>query len=321
MSVDDRTAESVNLLARVLEGQASAAAPGGPGHMSELLGGRARAARGGKHLRARLGHLAAGQVTGPAAEAAVVLGACVDLLHGAFLIHDDVIDRDDIRRGSPTIHADVRDRLALRGGDPAEAAHDGVSMAIIAGDLALVGVQQILLASDLTDHQVRRALGILGNAATVTLGGELRDVINGAIPADADRIRESSWMKTSVYTFGPPLRLGAMIAGRDEEPMVPVGRDLGRAYQAADDLAGAFGATADTGKTAGGDVKRGRSTLVTMRDGAEADVIAEVIAEGRGYLDGARAAIAAAKLPDDMAAALRGVADDIEGSLVRHEIR
>ena len=86
----------------------------------------------------------------------------------------------------------------------------------------------------------------------------------------------------------------------------------------ADDLAGVFGATADTGKSAGGDVERGRITLVTMREGGDADVIAEVIAEGREYLERARDAIAAADLPADVAEGLLGVADSIEGSLVRH---
>ncbi|WP_295627824.1 polyprenyl synthetase family protein [uncultured Corynebacterium sp.] len=319
--VDERTEASVALLSDVLDAQIADSTPDGPSMMADVLEGIGRVSLGGKHLRARLVHIASGPVDGADADEAILLGACVDLLHGAFLIHDDIIDRDDIRRGEATIHAAVRDDLAAAGHDAGDAAHDGTSLAIIAGDLALIGVQQMILGSDLSDARARRALQILGNATTVTLGGELLDIIHGTRPGSAsgDDVRCSSWMKTSVYTFEAPLQLGAMIAGRDEEVMVPIGRDLGRAYQAADDLAGAFGATADTGKTAGGDVERGRSTLVTMRRGTEADVIAQVVAEGREYLDRARGAIADAGLPDDVAAGLRSVAASIENSLVRHE--
>lgn len=315
-----RTDESVELLRRVLHGQTKRATGGRAGLLADVLDGIGRVSLGGKHLRARLVHIAAGPVDGAAADEAILLGACVDLLHGAFLIHDDIIDRDDLRRGEATIHAAVRDDLTGDGVDGDDAAHEGVSMGIIAGDLALVGVQQMILSSDLPDDRVRRALRILGNAMTVTLGGEMMDIIHGARPAGAtsEAVRDSSWMKTSVYTFEAPLQLGAMVAGRDQAVMVPIGRDLGRAYQAADDLAGVFGATADTGKSAGGDVERGRTTLVTMREGGDADVIAEVIAEGREYLERARDAIAAADLPADVAEGLLGVADSIEGSLVRH---
>ena len=318
--VRQRTAASVDLLRRVLDGQISDSTSGRGGLMADVLTGIGDVSLGGKHLRARLVHIAAGPVEGAAADEAILLGACVDLLHGAFLIHDDIIDRDDLRRGRPTIHAAVRDSLADGGAAPADAAHEGASMAIIAGDLALVGVQQMILGSDLPDDRARRSLRILGNAMTVTLGGELLDIIHGAEPgaATGERVRDASWMKTSVYTFEAPLQLGAMVAGRDEAPMVPIGRDLGRAYQAADDLAGVFGDTADTGKAAAGDIARGRSTLVTMRDGDDAAVIAEVIAEGTDYLDRARAAIAAAGLPHEVASGLRDVADSIEGSLVRH---
>ncbi|WP_052054118.1 polyprenyl synthetase family protein [Corynebacterium freneyi] len=318
--VRQRTAASVDLLRRVLDGQIADSTSGRGGLMADVLTGIGDVSLGGKHLRARLVHIAAGPVEGAAADEAILLGACVDLLHGAFLIHDDIIDRDDLRRGRPTIHAAVRDSLADGGAARADAAHEGTSMAIVAGDLALVGVQQMILGSDLPDDRARRSLRILGNAMTVTLGGELLDIIHGAEPgaATGERVRDAGWMKTSVYTFEASLQLGAMVAGRDEAPMVPIGRDLGRAYQAADGLAGVFGDTADTGKAAAGDIGRGCSTLVTMRDGDDADVIAEVVAEGTDHLDRARAAIAAAGLPHEVASGLRDIADLIERSLACH---
>ncbi len=272
-------------------------------------------ALGGKHLRSRLVHIAAGEVSGEQLEAATVFGACVDMMHGAFLIHDDIIDRDDTRRGQPTVHAAVRDEF--------DDAHLGTSIAITAGDLGLNSAIGILLESRLDDTLVRQALCILNAAAQQTIVGEILDIAHSITDPEPELVRLSNHLKTADYSFGAPLKLGALAAGRDPAPMEPLARELGRAYQAADDIAGTVGQSVETGKLAGGDVLHGRATLMTMRmeDGADADplrlaeIIADVVGEGQAHLDVARTLIDKAVLEPGIREDLHEVTDRIEGML------
>ncbi|MDO5511635.1 polyprenyl synthetase family protein [Corynebacterium sp.] len=272
-------------------------------------------ALGGKHLRARLVHLSAGEVSGAQLEAATVFGACVDMMHGAFLIHDDIIDRDDTRRGHPTVHAAVRDEF----GDE----HLGTSIGITAGDLGLNSSIGILIHSTLPDTLVREALRILNAAAQQTIVGEILDIAHSITVPDPELVRLSNHLKTADYSFGAPLKLGALAAGRDPAPMEPIARELGRAYQAADDIAGTVGHSGQTGKLAGGDVLHGRATLVTMRMGDDtdvdplrlADIIADVVGEGQAHLDVARTLIDKAALEPGIRKDLHDVTDRIEGML------
>ncbi len=274
---------------------------------------------GGKHLRSRLVHISAGEVTGDQLRAATIFGACVDLLHGAFLIHDDIIDRDDVRRGQPTIHAAVRDEY--------DDAHLGTSVAIVAGDLGINGALQLLLDSDLEDGLVRRGLQLLAAAAQETIIGEILDISHVAEPEpDLEQVRLSNHLKTSEYSFGTPLKLGALAAGRDPRPMKPIAHALGCAYQAADDIAGVVGDSAITGKQAAGDLVHGRATLMTTRmqgdEGRDADrmaaIVADVVAEGDAHLGEARRLIDATDLNPGIRAGLHQITDRIEGMLRAH---
>ncbi len=269
---------------------------------------------GGKHLRSRLVHISAGAVTGQRLYAATVFGACVDLLHGAFLIHDDIIDRDDLRRGLPTVHAAVREEF----GD----AHLGTSLAIVAGDLGINGALQLLLNSELEDGLVRRGMRLLSAAAQETITGEILDIAHLAEEEpDLEQVRLSNHLKTSEYSFGTPLKLGALAAGRDPAPMKSIAHALGCAYQAADDIAGAVGDSAVTGKQAAGDVVNGRATLMTTRmtEGhVLPEVIDSVIEEGDEHLRTARRLIVEVELAPDIRAGLRHITDRIGGMLRAH---
>ena len=276
-------------------------------------------ALGGKHLRSRLVHISAGDVTGENLYAATVFGACVDLLHGAFLIHDDIIDRDDMRRGQATIHARVREAY----GD----AHLGTSLAIVAGDLGINGALQLLLTSDLADDAVRRGMRVLSAAAHETITGEILDIAHLAEPdPDLEQVRLSNHLKTSEYSFGTPLKLGALAAGRDPAPMQPIAHALGNAYQAADDIAGAVGDSDATGKQAGGDVVNRRATLVTMRMDPEHPprpeeldrIIRTVIDEGDAHLADARRLIGEADLAPFIRENLHHITNRIERMLRAH---
>jgi len=128
MSIERRIAGSLALINDHVA-SISTLAPTNSRLLDHAYQGVSTFALGGKHLRARLVHISAGDVTGAQLQAATVFGACVDMMHGAFLIHDDIIDRDDTRRGHPTVHAAVRDEYRDE--------HLGTSIGITTGDLGL----------------------------------------------------------------------------------------------------------------------------------------------------------------------------------------
>lgn len=204
---------------------AAAQAPGSAA-FAELLDSLHVHVGAGKLIRPRLvelgWRLATADPVPPSGRAAVDrLGAAFELLHTALLVHDDVIDRDVLRRGQPAVHASARHRLELAG----------------------------------------RSHG----------GGELEDVLLGLSrhtgeEPDPDRILAMQRLKTAHYTVGAPLRAGALLAGADPDlarAMGEAGADLGAAYQVIDDVLGVFGDPGETGKSADGDLREGKATVLT----------------------------------------------------------
>lgn len=276
-----------------------------------ILGG------GGKHLRAHLVHIAAAGADGPARDAAVVFGAAVEMLHSAFLVHDDIIDGDDLRRGHGTIHALARkcfmERYSVTEPDTAE--HMGAGIGIVSGDLALSWVYELLATAEIDPQVKAKAIAVVAQTSAVTIYGEMLDIEHAAYAhTDLDRIRLSNHLKTSDYSFVAPLRLGCIASGRDPEPFIEIANELGRAYQAADDLLGTLGDSAATGKKES-DLERGRTTLLTsrMNESPKSMTAAdEVGAEARAHLDRARELTTAATIHELSRDGLLSIADLIE---------
>lgn len=298
--------------------------------LNQIHGGIKHVATGGKRLRSYLVAVAAGQ--GADLHAVEIFGACVDLLHGAFLIHDDILDRDDLRRGNLTIQASARDYLKHLGHDDAD--HLGTSTAIVAGDKAMMQVFEMLADSDLEPAVVKSALKIISRAGNVTVSGEILD-IGHLMKIDQkattlEQVYLSNLLKTSDYTFTAPLKLGALAAGRSLESeqgaMEEIGYQLGMVFQAADDIAGAVGSTEATGKQAAGDLLQGRVTMLTFRlqnqqDPSVEDIaqaVAQVVDDCERHLTQAREAIAGASLPQDVEDGLYQVTKKIESMVYAH---
>jgi geranylgeranyl diphosphate synthase, type II len=241
---------------------AAASAPAAARLWSEVR----RACTGGKLVRPRLlvtAHRALGGAD-LAAEARVAAG--FELLHTAFLIHDDVIDHDWTRRGEANVAAAFRAAALADGRRRDVAEHLGVSAAIIAGDLAVAGAVQ--LVGRATDDPVTsaRLAAIAAEAVSETAAGELLDVELAAADAPGlDAVLAMYEAKTSVYTFCAPLRAGAALAGADEDVLGALdraGRALGIAYQITDDLLGLFGDPAVVGKSTVSDAREGKRTVL-----------------------------------------------------------
>lgn len=228
----------------------------------------ADATLGGKWMRPKLVYLAYGAFGGGNWRAGAELAAAFEVLHAALLVHDDVIDRDFVRRGVPTMGAAYRDMAATLGQEPADAEHAGFAAAIIAGDLLLTG--SLRLAGTAAKNHPNNALilGSVHEAIFASAAGELDDLLFslGGLAAQLPDVLKMERLKTAVYSFETPLRAGALLAGESvatADALATVGRDIGIAYQVIDDVLGTFGESAETGKSVDSDLREGKRTILT----------------------------------------------------------
>jgi len=236
------------------------------------------AVRGGKRLRGALveqGFKAAG---GADAAAALDPSIGVELLHAYLLIHDDFMDRDDVRRGGPTIHAAL-------GGD-----HLAGSVAILLGSLCQAWAWELVLAAPVEPEKALKAAQLLAaSLQDVTVGQTLDVLATKAPPLDPKGVLEVQRLKTGSYTFELPLRLGALLAGSSPEVLDALSRyarPLGQAFQIADDLLGTFGSPEVTGKPNASDLREGKRTLLVARALETATAAdAEKLRDGLGRKD------------------------------------
>ena len=230
----------------------------------DVADGFAQYACRGKMMRALLVVLAyrMGQA-GPLSTDVLRCAAALELLHSAILIHDDIIDRSDTRRGMPAWH--VRYARFAAAWDTAEAAHVGRSMALCAGDVGFFFAFE-LLAQIEADPATKRTLL---TAVTRTAGsagiGEL-DEIHLALDhrCDDEAIFDVYAKKTAGYSCALPLTAGGLLGGLAAETvaeLAAVGRDLGQIFQIVDDELDLFGDASEIGKPVGTDVREGRHTL------------------------------------------------------------
>lgn len=223
---------------------------------------------GGKRIRPAMAYWSfIGAGGDPDAIEIADLGAALELLQAFALFHDDVMDGSLTRRGQPTAHEREIDRHA-RAGWRGEDRRYGEAVAILAGDISLV-LADVLLA------RAPAAVRDLWNDLRIEVNlGQFLDVVGtvrGEVTAEtADRIVE---YKTARYTIVRPLQMGAALAGRTDliDPLAAVGTPLGIAFQLQDDLLGAFGDTARTGKPVGDDLIEGKPTPLLLRARSRAD--------------------------------------------------
>ncbi len=233
---------------------------------------------GGKRLRpafAAWGWVAAGG-DADLPDAVVTAAASLDVLHVSALMHDDVMDASDARRGVPAAHRqfEADHRAAGRRGDPEQFGRAG---GILLGDLLLVWSEEMFRRSGLDADALARAREQLEAVRTEVTAGQYLDVVAQAQdPYPLTRTAQGradlagmigtvvTW-KSASYTVRRPLLLGAAAAGADEAQLAALtgfGQPLGRAFQYRDDVLGVFGDEALTGKESGEDLREGKLTLL-----------------------------------------------------------
>ncbi len=213
---------------------------------------------GGKRLRPAFCHWAYVGSGGLATDDLVAdAEAALELLHTFALVHDDVMDGSDRRRGDPSIHEQfiARHREA---GWRGEDRRFGEGAAVLVGDFAFVYADQFVNAI------ARPAREIYDEMRLELCVGQYLDLV-GTAKASNDRTEATriARYKSGKYTVERPLHLGAALAGRLDElaaPLSAAGLPLGEAFQLRDDILGAFGDASVTGKPVGDDLREGKLT-------------------------------------------------------------
>ncbi|WP_240721380.1 polyprenyl synthetase family protein [Pseudarthrobacter sp. NamE5] len=229
---------------------------------------------GGKRFRPRLLMTVYRLLGGKDMATAATVAASFELLHTALIVHDDVVDRDFARRGVPNIAGTYRNVATAQGSSPERAEHTGMSVGVIAGDLALSNAHRLMGELDV-DLLTRQRLGqILDEAVFASAAGELLDVLAPLhpTPQSVAEVLTMARLKTAVYSFEAPLLSAAVLAGADERLVTALGefgRCIGIAYQVADDLIGVFGDESRTGKVGWGDLREGKRTALICHAAAQ----------------------------------------------------
>jgi geranylgeranyl diphosphate synthase type I len=208
-------------------------------------------------------------------DAAMRAAASLEFLQACALIHDDVMDGSDTRRGLPAAHHHFA--ILHRGsgwlGSPE---NFGVGAAILLGDLCLSWADQVLMSSGMPVEPLMRAKAIYDEMRTELMAGQYLDLLEQARGGGSvHRALQVVRYKSAKYTIERPLHLGAAMAGAPQEVLdayTAYGLPLGEAFQLRDDVLGVFGDPAQTGKPAGDDLREGKRTvLIAMAYDAATD--------------------------------------------------
>lgn len=221
--------------------------------------------RGGKRLRPVLFYYGYVMAGGEREEAILRCSLAMEFLHAYFLIHDDIIDQDNMRHGGPSLHYKYhKDYEKEFAGKDTE--HFGVSIAIIAGDIVSTWGYEILAQCCLENDRKLAALEKLTRIDEETSVGQIMDeFLEMGKAADENVIYEMQKYKTAKYSVCGPIQLGAILAGAGKAELDFIERfsiPLGIAYQIRDDILGLFGDDYQTGKPVGADIREGKKTLL-----------------------------------------------------------
>lgn len=321
----------------------------------ELWAAVARASVGGKRFRPALllsTHRALG---GRRPQAAVQVAAAIELLHTAFVVQDDVIDGDQVRRGGPSLPGDFAQKARLRGASAEGSRRYGDAAGILAGDLGMLSAVRAIARCDAPTAVIDDLLDLVETTIHGSVAGELADVRLQLALDEPAPMREAlavAELKTALYSFQLPLHAAALLAEADDaviSALDEIGVLFGIGFQLFDDLLGVFGDEERTGKSALGDLREGKRTamlshaattdawnrLSPLIGRADLDAIGAADARAlltscgsrawtedlaRWHLDQANSAAERHQLPAALVREIRSVTDDVLGA-AEHALR
>jgi len=227
---------------------------------------------GGKRLRPALVYKTYRACGGDSYEAVLPLAMSSELLHTYLLIHDDIMDHSEMRRGQPSAHARFKEIHQARG-RPGDGADFGRSVAILLGDLAHTWAVELYASarSSLGDESEN------GRALDTAFSGMCEEVIRGQylemlLPYEPDptedQLLRALRLKSGRYSVERPIQLGALLAGAPPGALAALaryGRAVGEVFQLQDDVLGTFGDADAVGKPVASDLIEGKYTFLIHR--------------------------------------------------------
>ena len=190
----------------------------------------------------------------------------LELLHDFMLVHDDIIDRSELRRRKPSMHSMLNNYLKKY----PNVKFNGQELAIVVGDIMFaLGIHAFISIGE-NPLRKEKALKKLIETAMYTASGEFLELLTGI--KDITEIKKEDIYriydyKTAYYTFASPLTIGAILAGASEKEtkrLFQYGECLGRAFQIKDDILGMFAGEKETGKSALTDLQEAKKTILIL---------------------------------------------------------
>lgn len=188
---------------------------------------------------------------------------CIELLHNFMLIHDDIIDRSNLRRGKPTLHKILGKIIKTANQEKL-----GYDLGIVAGDIVYALAIDAFLSVQETPRRKEAALKYFIQTAAFTAMGEFIDTVHGM--ESLNKIKEKDvflnyTLKTARYTFDCPLVVGGILAGapkKDIPKLSELGVLIGQAFQIQDDIIGIFDSQKNIGKSVLSDLAESKKTIL-----------------------------------------------------------
>lgn len=223
---------------------------------------------GGKNIRGALTKLGYECFGGKDGKAIIEVSLMVEITHAFVLMHDDIMDKDALRRGMPTIHVQygkLHNQRYPRG----DSKHYGTCMAIDLGDAGFALSHLILANSSFAPKIKERVLCRFNQVLLETAFGQAIDVTYEALKEITEQdILRIHHFKTANYTITGPLQYGALFAGASEKEVKKIekyGLPVGIAFQLRDDELGLFADEEKLGKPVGSDVRENKNTLLHLK--------------------------------------------------------
>lgn len=203
---------------------------------------------GGKRIRPFI-LIKAAEIYGVEIKEALPAALAVELLHNFTLIHDDIIDRDEYRRGVKTTH--------VLYGEP---------LAIVAGDF-LFSLLFYILSTSYSPHISSKLVKVLSETCKYICYGQTMDLLPQKHLKSVDDYLKMAYLKTGAL-FEASAKCGGLIGGGGEgevDALAEYGRKIGLAFQIVDDILGVYGDPRVTGKPVGSDILNGKTTIVILK--------------------------------------------------------